>query len=78
MQSTANVSHGRIQAGSSSLARTRNRNGLAAALTLFAVAFGVVLVLAFGIAALPFYAISVAVPLVLLWLSADVYRADER
>jgi len=55
-----------------------SRTGLAAALTLFAVAFGVGLLVFFGSEAIPVVIVSNVVPLTLLWLSADVARADEQ
>jgi lipopolysaccharide export LptBFGC system permease protein LptF len=54
-----------------------SRTGIAAALTLFAVGLGVVLVALYGTGVIPFYLVSLPVPLVLLWLSADVARSDE-
>lgn len=55
-----------------------SRTGMAAALTLFAVGLGVVLVTLYGPSVIPFYLVSLPVPLVLLWLSADVARSDEQ
>lgn len=56
----------------------RTRTGLAVALTAFAVALGAALTLAFGYQAIPLYLIGFPVPLWLLWLSTDVWRADEQ
>jgi len=57
---------------------TRSRTAQAFVLTAIAVAIGAGLVVAFGPIAIPFYLIGLPVPLVLLWSSTDVTRADER
>ncbi|MBN9163909.1 MAG: hypothetical protein J0I07_23275 [Myxococcales bacterium] len=51
---------------------------MAAALSAVAVAVGVVIGLAMGGTAFALYAFALPVPLCLVWLSADVLRADER
>jgi hypothetical protein len=60
------------------LAQQRSRYAQAAVLTAFALAMVLALSLAFGPMAFVLSAIGLPVPLVLLWASADVLRADER
>ena len=55
----------------------RNRVMQAAVLTAVVTAFLLTIGGTFGIAALALSAITLPVPLTLLWLSADVLRADE-
>jgi hypothetical protein len=80
MQNTAQSLHASDRPRGAELrsAPAVSRSGLAAALTLFAVAFGVALAVSFGTGIIPLYLISLPVPLTLLWLSADVVRSDER
>lgn len=47
-------------------------------LTSVALAIGVALGLAFGLTGIVLFVLPLPVPLALLWLSADVLRADER
>ena len=61
-----------------STVRRRSRASLSAALTGCAVAIGALLAALFGAEALALFAIALPVPLVLLWLSSDVYRSDEQ
>jgi uncharacterized membrane protein len=56
----------------------RGRMGMAAALTALAVAIGVVFGVVWGTLGVALFALTLPVPLTLLWLSADVVRADER
>ena len=55
----------------------RRRASMAALLTATAVGLGVSLALSFGVTGLVLFALPLPVPLALLWLSADVVRADE-
>ena len=75
LRSASELSHARV--GLSNLAPPRSRTGMAFALTAFAVLFGAALVAAYGTVALLLYLPGLVVPLTLLWLSRDVFRADE-
>ncbi|MBX3264571.1 MAG: hypothetical protein KF782_33170 [Labilithrix sp.] len=56
----------------------RTRTAVAAALMFGAVLLGAALGLGLGTTALALYALALPVPMCLIWLSADVMRADER
>ncbi len=56
----------------------RGRTTMAAALTALTLAFAVGFGVAFGLQGLLAFALTLPVPLVLLWLSSDVARSDER
>ena len=53
------------------------RSGMAAALTAFVILLAGAMTATFGLPGLALVAFSLPVPLTLLWLSVDVYRADE-
>ncbi len=55
----------------------RERIQLSAALTAVAVGIAVGIAWAFGIVGLALFLLTMPVPLALVWLSADVVRADE-
>ncbi len=85
MTHTTLAAEGHVAGGSSPAAATpptdaivRGRRGMTVALTAATVAIGIALGLAFGTTGVLLFALPLPVPLALLWLSADVVRADER
>jgi hypothetical protein len=85
MQTHAAAAHG-ISRGSENASSSRHRQqhpivagrkASSLVLTVVAIAIGIAITAAFGQVALAIYSFSLLVPLYLLWMSADVLRADE-
>lgn len=79
--STSGVSFERSSAVSASAGKhpiVRARIGIAVVLTAIVALVGLALALTLGKVGFLLYALTMPVPLALLWLSSDVLRADER